>query len=78
MKVDEEKKFSLCSYSTRNGETNVKKSDHNLIYLEVNREWKTFVKKKRIEIFNFNDDDGFKKFFTETDDNPCTQKCIQK
>ena len=77
MKVDEEKKFSLCSYSTRNGETNVKKSDHNLIYLEVNREWKTFVKKKRIEIFNFNDDDGFKKFFTETDDNPALRNAFK-
>ena len=69
MKVDEEKKYALSSYSTRNGETNVKKSDHNLLYLEVNREWKTFVKEKRIEIFNFNDEDGFKKFFKETDDN---------
>ena len=69
MKVDEEKKYALCSYSSRNGETNVKKSDHNLIYLELNREWKTYVQKKRIEIFNFNDDDGFKRFFIETENN---------
>ena len=69
MKVDEEKKYALCSFSTRNGETNIKKSDHNLIYLEVDREWKTNVKKKRIEIYNFNDDEGFKKFYKETEDN---------
>ena len=59
MKVDQERKFSLSSYSTRRGVTNVKKSDHNLIFLEIDRRWRTFLKRKREEIFNFNDSEGF-------------------
>ena len=70
MKVDEEKQYSLCSFSTRRGVTSIKNSDHNLIYLEIDRKWKTSEKKARIEIFNYNDEEGFDKFRKETEDNP--------
>ena len=55
MKVDEGKQYSLCYYSTRRGVTSIKSSDHYTIYLEVDRQWKTSMKKFRIEIFNYND-----------------------
>ena len=52
MKVDEENQYSLCSFSTRGGIINIKNSDHNIIYLELDEKWKPFAKKPRIEIFN--------------------------
>ena len=69
MKVDEEKSYSLCSFSTRRGVTNVKNSDHNIIYLEVDRKWTSLVKNIRLEIFNYNDEEGFTKFQKETENN---------
>ena len=77
MKVDEEKKYSLCSFSTRGGVTNVKNSDHNLIYLEVDKKWNTFSKKIRLEIFNYNNENGFKQFALETEDNPALRDAFE-
>ena len=70
MKVDEQKKYSLFSYSKRNGKVNIKNSDHNLLYIEVAQKWKTFVGNKREEIYNFNDDEGHEKFIADTSENP--------
>ena len=77
MKVDEEKKYSLCSYSKRNGIVNIKESDHNLIYIEVMKKWKTFVGNKREEIFNFNDEEGHVKFVAETNENQALRNCFE-
>ena len=76
MKVDEEKKYSLCSYSKKKGVVNIKNSDHNLLYIEVAKRWKTFVGNKREEIFNFNDEEGFSKFVVETAENPALRSCL--
>ena len=76
MVVDQEQKFSLCSYSKRNGALNIKKSDHNLLYLEVRKSWKTFVKQPREEIFNFNDDEGFDNFVEKTEANEALINCF--
>ena len=69
MKVDEEKQYSLSSFSTRKGVPNVRNSDHNMIFLEIDRNWKTLVGNTRLEIFNYNDEEGFKKFDQETENN---------
>ena len=76
MKVDEEQIYSLSSYSKRNGDLKVKKSDHNILYLEIDRKWKTFLKNTREEIFNYNDDEGFKKFISLTNQNQDLLNCF--
>ena len=76
MEIDEQKKYSLCSYSKRNGVVNIKNSDHNLLFIEVDLKWKTFLGNKREEIFNFNDDEGLKKFIDDTSDNPAMRLCF--
>ena len=76
MTIDQERKFSLCSYSKRNGNLNIKKSDHNLLYLEVRKSWKSVVKNKREEIYNYNDEEGFQRFVKETSTNAALKHCF--
>ena len=76
LKVDEEKKYSLCSYSKKKGDIHIKNSDHNLLYIEVEKKWTTVIGNKREEIFNFNDDDGLKKFIADTSTNEALKNCF--
>ena len=76
MTVDQERKFSLSSYSKRNGTVNIKKSDHNLLYLEVKKCWKSSVKNNREEIYNFNDEEGFDRFAERTVENDALKHCF--
>jgi hypothetical protein len=76
MIVDQEQKFSLCSYSKRNGTLNIKKSDHNLLYLEIRKSWKTFIKQPREEIYNFNDNEGFNNFVEKTETSEALRHCF--
>ena len=55
----------------------MKNSDHNLIYLEVDKKWNTFSKKIRLEIFNYNNENGFKQFALETEDNPALRDAFE-
>ena len=54
----------------------LKKSDHNLLYIEQRKSWKSVFKNKREEIFNFNDQEGFKRFVQETSTNDALKHCF--
>ena len=71
MTVDEERIYSLTKYSGRTGNRKIKESDHNTLILELNIDWKTVIDDpgERIEIFNFKDDENFRKFTYLTDKN---------
>ena len=59
--IDEERKHVLTSITrTKNG-PKIYESDHNSILTKFNLKWKENDKQK-IEVFNFNDKEGQKKF----------------
>ena len=64
MVVDEERIYSLTKYSGRTGNRKIKESDHNTLILELNIAWKNIIDDpvQRIEIFNFKNDENFKRF----------------
>ena len=64
MKIDESRNIVLSRYSKLNGQTIVKKSDHNILYCKFNQSWTSKVHRnnERYEIFNFKDFEGIKKF----------------
>ena len=71
MIIDEERAYSLTKYSGRTGNKNVKESDHNTLILELNINWKTMVDDpvERIEIFNYNQEEDFKKYIILSNEN---------
>ena len=71
MKVDEERKYALTKFSTKNGVKSLKVSDHNLLILELSIKWNSLNNmNERQEMFNFQDVENFQKFemLTESDD----------
>ena len=64
MIIDEDRSYSLTKYSGRTGNKVIKESDHNTLILELNINWKTVVDDpvERIEIFNYNHEENFKKY----------------
>ena len=71
MIIDEERVYSLTKYSGRTGNKSIKESDHNTLILELNISWKTMVRDpvERIEIFNFKEEENFKKFICQSNEN---------
>ena len=69
MIIDEEQKYSLTKFSTKKGVKSVKKSDHNLLILELNLRWSSLYRPPRIEIHNFKKIEDFKKFQSMTENN---------
>ena len=63
--VDSQRKSVLTKF-TKNKRT---ESDHNSIITKFNLEWKNEVKCNKIEVFNFKDDIGMKKFKEKTSNN---------
>ena len=64
MKIDEARTMVLTRYSKINGQTVVKKSDHNLLYCHFKQNWNTkiYSEKSRYEVFNFKSSDGIQQF----------------
>ena len=62
MLIDENKDFALASYrKTKNG-PKVKLSDHNSIVTKIMAKWKKKETQPRMEMYNFKDKDGLKRF----------------
>ena len=69
MIVDKEKKYSLTKFSSRKGEKIIKESDHNMLILQLNLRWSSLFKSSRLEIYNFNNKDDFKRYQLLTENN---------
>ena len=78
MIIDEEQKYSLTKFSTKKGVKSVKKSDHNLLILELNLRWSSLYRPPRIEIYNFKKIEDFKKFQSMTEKNEELLTCFEK
>ena len=55
---------------------NIKKSDHNLLILEINLKWSSLAKTQRIEIYNYKNEDDFQNFQSNTENNDELLKCF--
>ena len=57
----------------------MKVSDHNMMFLKININWRTSVeeKDKRLEIYNYRNKEDFEIFRNETEDNIELRKCFQ-
>ena len=60
--IDEEKNNVLASVTNTKKGVITHESDHNSIITEFNLTWEHTVEDERIEIFNFKDENGQKKF----------------
>ena len=79
MIIDEERKFVLTKFSTKNGEKSIKLSDHNLLILELDLKWSSLEETdQRQEIFNFKDEENFHKFEMLTESNDDLEKCFDE
>ena len=76
MKVDEERKFALTKFSTKNGVKSVKVSDHNLLILELSIKWNSLNTNERQEMFNFQDVENFQKFEMLTESDEELRNCL--
>ena len=78
MTVDEEGVYSLTKFSTKKGVKSIKKSDHNLLILELDLKWSSMIKSPRIEIFNFKNEEDLKSFQCETEECEELLECFKK
>ena len=69
MTVDDKRIHTLTKFSTMRGVKSIKKSDHNLLILEINLKWSSLAKTQRIEIYNYKNEDDFKNFQSNTENN---------
>ena len=60
--IDEEKKYVLTSYRKCKNGVKVKESDHNTMISHLKSSWNKKVHSNRIEMYNFKDENGLKKF----------------
>ena len=72
MLIDEKRIYTITKYNDKNGNKNVKQSDHNLMMLNIDSNWRTSIdeKKERIEIYNYKNKEDFEQFKNETENNP--------
>ena len=76
MTVDDKRIHTLTKFSTKRGVKSIKKSDHNLLILEINLKWSSLAKTQRIEIYNYKNEDDFKNFQSNTETNEELLKCF--
>ena len=77
MIVDEARKYSLTKFSTKNGQKSIKESDHNLLILKLNLRWNSLNKTSRIEVYNFKNENNFKTFQFNTEENKELINCFE-
>ena len=79
MLIDEKCIYTITKYNDKNGNKNVKQSDHNLMMLNIDSNWRTSVdeKKERIEIYNYKNKEDFEQFKIETENNPELRDCFK-
>ena len=79
MTIDIDRKFPLTKFSNKIGQKSVKVSDHNTLMLELNIRWNSGdMKEMRQEIFNFNNEENFKRFEMLTESNDDLIQCFDK
>ena len=79
MTIDIDRKYPLTKFSNKIGQKSVKVSDHNTLMLELNIRWNSGdMKEMRQEIFNFNNEDNFKRFEMLTESNDDLIQCFDK
>ena len=77
MKIDEEKMYSVESYTKKGGKTIVTPSDHNMIIGKFNIKIYKKENEARREIFNYKDEEGIKNFKELTSKNTLV-KCFEE
>ena len=60
--IDEERKYVLASFRKCKNGVKVKESDHNSIITHLKSSWNKKLNNKAVEIYNFKDENGLKKF----------------
>ena len=81
MLVDEIGKYSLTKYTNKSGDkTCAKESDHRTIIVELDIKWNssTLTKEERIQVFNYKNSEGFKKFVHHTEKNHALSHCFDR
>ena len=78
MMIDEDKLYSLTKFSTKKGIKSNKKSDHNLLILELNLRWSSHNKPPRIEMYNFKKNEDFKMYQEVTEENTELIECFEE
>ena len=64
--IDEEKKYVLTSYRKCKNGVKIRESDHNSMISHLKSSWNKKVHSNRIELYNFKDENGLKKFIEMT------------
>ena len=77
MKVDEEKKYPIESYSKTTTQVKISQTDHNMVIGKFNLKVHQMKDKSRREIFKYNDIDGQKRFKEFTSQNVLS-KCFEE
>ena len=62
VKIDEERKYVLTRYTKTKKGNKIKESDHNSVITYMNTTWNKNENLNRIEVYNFKDENGLKKF----------------
>ena len=75
MVIDESRSDVLTKYASKTGRGKVVKSDHNLLTCTFDITYTASTKAPRLEVFNFKDEEGQKKFLEETS-KECLNKCF--
>ena len=78
MEIDEKRLYTLTKYSNKVGEKKVNESDHNIMILKIRSSWDTLVNEetKRMEIYNYMNEDDFKNFKESTENNEDLTGCF--
>ena len=79
MTIDEDRIYHLTKYCNKKGKKDIKDSDHNGMSINIKTCWKTSVEDRpeRVEIYNYKNQNDFKKFQQETEDNEELRNAFQ-
>jgi hypothetical protein len=77
MVVDEERIHILTKYSTKAGEKKIVESDHHMLILETNIQCNAKKKNERVEIFNFNLEEGKAKYKSTLENENALVNCFK-
>ena len=75
--VDEDRVHVMTKFSTKAGVKRIVESDHNMLICKTKVKWCTKKKKVRKEIFNYNSEEGRRKFKKILDNSNTLMKCFK-
>ena len=76
MTIDEKRIHVLTKYCTTKGQQEIVETDHNTLICELDIKYCREVQKKRIEVFNFKNEESQKSFLDETNNITKLTECF--